>query len=139
MKWTTCFHLFVTLLAVGPNIHSYASEQNAEEQNICLSAEGTVCDDNDNNDDSSLSSHNHEVAHENLTSGEDLFQEEIENENQESIESRRKAVEKCRDDNNRCGFWALDGECEANPLYMLNSCKRSCKVCSIKEERLSSG
>jgi hypothetical protein len=30
------------------------------------------------------------------------------------------------DENERCSEWAEAGECEANPGYMLASCKRSC-------------
>lgn len=36
----------------------------------------------------------------------------------------------CVDNHENCGYWANRGECEANPGYMLNWCKRSCKVCS---------
>lgn len=35
----------------------------------------------------------------------------------------------CFDNNNNCVDWARGGECEANPGYMLEFCKRSCEVC----------
>ena len=35
----------------------------------------------------------------------------------------------CEDANPNCESWAGSGECEANPGYMLQSCKRSCNVC----------
>ena len=35
----------------------------------------------------------------------------------------------CRDENEECGFWARDGECERNPNYMLHHCQKSCRVC----------
>ncbi|KAK4477638.1 hypothetical protein RD792_016877 [Penstemon davidsonii] len=42
----------------------------------------------------------------------------------------------CEDENPNCLAWALKGECEKNPLYMVGSnstpgfCRKSCKVCS---------
>ena len=33
------------------------------------------------------------------------------------------------DEGGMCKRWAKDGECEANPGYMLLKCRRSCKVC----------
>lgn len=42
----------------------------------------------------------------------------------------------CKDQNPNCSHWALKGECEKNPLYMVGSedtvghCRKSCKVCS---------
>lgn len=38
-------------------------------------------------------------------------------------------VDPCRDDNPACPDWALEGECAANPNYMLGSCPRSCGSC----------
>jgi len=38
--------------------------------------------------------------------------------------------EPCTDDNQYCESWAANGECEANPGYMLVSCRKSCGVCS---------
>merc|ERR1719356_1278416 len=36
----------------------------------------------------------------------------------------------CTDDNENCEYWASVGECEANPAYMLENCRKSCGVCS---------
>ncbi|XP_012840478.1 PREDICTED: probable prolyl 4-hydroxylase 6, partial [Erythranthe guttata] len=42
----------------------------------------------------------------------------------------------CIDENPNCSDWALSGECEKNPLYMVGTevdwgfCRKSCKVCS---------
>ena len=36
----------------------------------------------------------------------------------------------CVDDSEYCGDWASKGECQNNPEYMLESCKKSCGVCS---------
>ncbi|KAJ6683827.1 hypothetical protein OIU85_007515 [Salix viminalis] len=41
----------------------------------------------------------------------------------------------CADENDSCPFWAMAGECEKNPIYMVGShiynghCRRSCKKC----------
>ena len=35
----------------------------------------------------------------------------------------------CKDENERCKSWALNGECEKNPKYMLFNCSKSCGVC----------
>lgn len=53
----------------------------------------------------------------------------------DSLPSRRAASE-CVDEDPNCPAWALKGECEKNPLYMVGSeeaagyCRKSCKVCS---------
>ena len=36
----------------------------------------------------------------------------------------------CEDQHKDCEYWARHGECDANPLYMKDKCRRSCKVCS---------
>merc|ERR1719221_1867116 len=36
----------------------------------------------------------------------------------------------CTDDNASCEAWAAMGECENNPVFMLDSCRLSCGVCS---------
>jgi hypothetical protein len=35
----------------------------------------------------------------------------------------------CKDMHPQCSFWASEGECVANPGYMLTSCKLSCNLC----------
>jgi len=35
----------------------------------------------------------------------------------------------CHDDNQYCPSWARAGECQRNPGYMLQHCKKSCHVC----------
>jgi len=35
----------------------------------------------------------------------------------------------CQDDHESCARWATGGECEANPNYMLASCRLSCGTC----------
>ena len=36
----------------------------------------------------------------------------------------------CIDNHNKCSFWANNGECTKNPLWMLQKCPKSCQVCS---------
>ena len=40
----------------------------------------------------------------------------------------------CIDEHENCKGWAKVGECEANPKYMLVSCRRSCNVCNSEYE-----
>lgn len=40
-----------------------------------------------------------------------------------------KKNDECVDQDQRCAFWASQGECDANPNYMLRSCQKSCEVC----------
>ena len=40
----------------------------------------------------------------------------------------------CMDDSEHCADWASKGECQNNPDYMLESCKKSCGVCSADGE-----
>lgn len=35
----------------------------------------------------------------------------------------------CTDKNVYCSYWAKQGECTKNPLYMLHQCPISCNVC----------
>ena len=35
----------------------------------------------------------------------------------------------CMDVVRDCGFWASDGQCEENPVYMADNCARACKFC----------
>lgn len=37
---------------------------------------------------------------------------------------------KCIDVHKDCEFWASIGECNKNPTYMLENCKKSCEVCT---------
>ena len=37
----------------------------------------------------------------------------------------------CVDTHNMCAFWAKEGECQNNPGYMLNSCRKSCNTCNV--------
>ena len=36
----------------------------------------------------------------------------------------------CDDQHDQCASWAEGGECDANPGYMLRSCRSSCKSCA---------
>mmetsp|Transcript_5443 Transcript_5443/g.15143 ORF Transcript_5443/g.15143 Transcript_5443/m.15143 type:complete len:170 (-) Transcript_5443:1541-2050(-) len=40
-----------------------------------------------------------------------------------------QVLDVCADDNHFCEEWALHGECERNPRYMLAACQRSCTRC----------
>lgn len=35
----------------------------------------------------------------------------------------------CIDGDTRCAAWAAQGECTANPGFMLTSCRLSCNTC----------
>lgn len=43
-------------------------------------------------------------------------------------------VHPCQDDEPRCPVWAREGECKANPGYMLQSCAGSCGICQLPQE-----
>ena len=38
--------------------------------------------------------------------------------------------EKCKDQNPSCADWARSGQCDANPAFMLISCRKACKACT---------
>jgi len=44
-------------------------------------------------------------------------------------------VHPCQDDEPRCPVWAREGECKANPGYMLQSCAGSCGICQLPPTR----
>ncbi|XP_024975295.1 probable prolyl 4-hydroxylase 6 [Cynara cardunculus var. scolymus] len=52
-----------------------------------------------------------------------------------SFSHRRSRKQGCWDENANCAAWAVRGECDKNPLYMVGSadapgnCRKSCKVC----------
>jgi len=35
----------------------------------------------------------------------------------------------CKDNHEKCSIWELQGECQANPSYMLEHCQKSCNGC----------
>ena len=39
----------------------------------------------------------------------------------------------CKDNHEKCAFWAEYGECKNNPNYMLTNCRKSCKKCLNQE------
>jgi len=43
----------------------------------------------------------------------------------------------CQDDNPKCFDWSRIGECDANPVYMIRSCRRSCTQCPDQAEELA--
>jgi len=49
-----------------------------------------------------------------------------------NVEDKYKKIKKqCQNRHPDCTFWALEGECEANPDYMLLKCAPSCKTCHM--------
>jgi hypothetical protein len=42
----------------------------------------------------------------------------------------------CTDDYDDCPAWAVSGECDINPEYMLYNCKKSCKSCALNPQQL---
>ena len=40
----------------------------------------------------------------------------------------------CEDGHENCHFWASQGECDKNPLYMKNHCQFSCGLCEDDNE-----
>ena len=36
----------------------------------------------------------------------------------------------CENNHASCNYWASIGECDVNPGYMLNNCKKGCQVCN---------
>lgn len=41
----------------------------------------------------------------------------------------------CNDEYNSCKAWADNGECEANPDFMLQNCPNSCRACGLNQEQ----
>lgn len=37
----------------------------------------------------------------------------------------------CTDDHEQCEEWAVYGECEKNPGYMRDKCRKACKMCQV--------
>jgi len=35
----------------------------------------------------------------------------------------------------QCAVWANQGECQRNPRFMLESCKKACRLCGDSEEK----
>jgi hypothetical protein len=42
--------------------------------------------------------------------------------------------EPCSDENDRCGEWALQNECNNNPTYMELNCKSACGICGCEDK-----
>lgn len=43
----------------------------------------------------------------------------------------------CSDEFSNCASWAANGECEANPDFMIQNCPNSCKSCNLTQEQKS--
>jgi hypothetical protein len=56
-----------------------------------------------------------------------VAQEEVEEEDDE--EEPDFDANMCVDEHAKCGYWARHGECEENPNYMSETCRRSCNIC----------
>lgn len=41
----------------------------------------------------------------------------------------------CTDEYSRCSEWAANGECEANPDFMIQNCQNSCRACGLNQEQ----
>ncbi len=46
--------------------------------------------------------------------------------------SLRSLGAECTDNRNECADWARTGECESNPAFMVNECRRSCGFCPLR-------
>ena len=46
-------------------------------------------------------------------------------------EATRPKPTACADDDERCARWAKEGECEGNPMFMHERCKKACGVCCL--------
>jgi hypothetical protein len=40
----------------------------------------------------------------------------------------------CKDNVEECSTWSSQGECDANPKYMLKECQKSCFVCGVDDD-----
>ena len=48
------------------------------------------------------------------------------------------ADDECKDSHELCGFWAGSGECDNNPNYMKNNCKKACNTCKKEIDSMTS-
>lgn len=76
------------------------------------------------------------VSSERSSKGNAMSSEAVKGRKAEPTSSRKKSKMKkktrpCRDDSEHCADWALSGECENNPKFMLRRCRLSCNVCSV--------
>lgn len=46
------------------------------------------------------------------------------------------AAAACKDAHPHCSHWAVTGQCRAHPIYMLRSCKKSCRRCNASSKEL---
>jgi len=57
----------------------------------------------------------------------------------DDYESGSEGEPDCRDEHELCSFWAKEGECQNNPVYMLKSCARSCVSCKVTSDKVGYG
>lgn len=73
------------------------------------------------------------AAHAGVCDANDPTQECAEGEHADAGDDAERG-EPCQDDNENCKDWSRSGECEKNPRYMLQQCRRSCNVCVVSGE-----
>lgn len=103
-------------------------------------------DDDDDDDDDHNANDGGSLPHIVGLGDDDYYYGDFEDDTSEPAELDKPKDENCKDDDERCGFWASQDECENNPGYMLQKCKKSCDVCGgitpketkIKKEGLGS-
>jgi prolyl 4-hydroxylase len=49
-----------------------------------------------------------------------------------AVQGERDAKTNCEDGHASCPMWAIQQECEKNPLFMWDTCRKSCKRCDVK-------
>jgi hypothetical protein len=114
--------LFASLLFLLIARFTSSQQEQEHEIRVCSSEDGTCTMDNNN------------VANDEL----------IIEEPQQLFEFPIDFVDPCTDNEINCHIWAREGECRANPSYMLRNCAGSCGKCqfinssksSVEEEEL---
>ncbi|KAH9259126.1 hypothetical protein BASA81_002746 [Batrachochytrium salamandrivorans] len=91
---------------------------------VTVTAVATEKEEDDDDDNEEVAYDDGELAEE------DQGEDEEDDEDDYTNAPRVIPADTCVDESKECDAWAKRGECDVNPGYMLDKCKKSCQVCN---------
>lgn len=108
------------LLSLPSVLYSHRHHEQQQQDQEEVHQEQELCDASTNNDDQTTCTNSQEI-------------------DEELPKLPPDFVDPCQDSNVDCPKWSREGECIANPYYMLASCAKSCGTCTPLKKHQDGG